>query len=216
MLLPWCCINTETSKGQGVIKAPRILWKILVISELTSEFSRQEYWNGLPFPAPRDLPNPGANLGSPALQADSLPSEPPGKALKSEEHRPKDVTLINEKAFCGTAQMSTLSSDKLILWHWMTGSSNLTRHTQKAAGTNKTQALLSDPATRHTVGQTPVLNLCHISAQQRTPRSRKVRQLATANKRHQCLLSSVRSPSSLRSFLPLFNRAELAFLYGLY
>ena len=82
MLLPWCCINIETSKGQGVIKAPRTLWKILVISELKSEFSRQEYWNGLPFPPPRDLPNPGTDLDSPALQADSQPSEPPGKLWK--------------------------------------------------------------------------------------------------------------------------------------
>ena len=42
-------------------------------------FSRQEYWSGLPFPSPEDLPNPGIELGSPALQADALPSEPPGK-----------------------------------------------------------------------------------------------------------------------------------------
>ena len=43
------------------------------------EFSRQEYWSGLPFPSPRDLPNPGIKPGSPALEADSLTSEPPGK-----------------------------------------------------------------------------------------------------------------------------------------
>ena len=43
------------------------------------EFSRQEYWSGLPFPSPGDLPNPGIKPGSPALQADALPSEPPGK-----------------------------------------------------------------------------------------------------------------------------------------
>ena len=39
-------------------------------------FSRQEYWSGLPFPFPGDLPNPGIKPGSPALQADALPSEP--------------------------------------------------------------------------------------------------------------------------------------------
>ena len=49
---------------------------------LSMEFSRQEYWNGLPFPSPGDLPNPGIEPGSPALQADSLPSEPP-KALST-------------------------------------------------------------------------------------------------------------------------------------
>ena len=42
-------------------------------------FSRQEYWSGLPFPSPGDLPDPGIEPGSPALQADALPSEPPGK-----------------------------------------------------------------------------------------------------------------------------------------
>ena len=43
-------------------------------------FSRQEYWSRLPFPSPGDLPDPGLEPRSPALQADSLPSEPPGKA----------------------------------------------------------------------------------------------------------------------------------------
>ena len=42
-------------------------------------FSRQEYWNGLPFPSSVDLPDPGIKPGSPALQAAALPSEPPGK-----------------------------------------------------------------------------------------------------------------------------------------
>ena len=42
-------------------------------------FSRQEYWSGLPFPSPGDLPNPGIEPGSPALEADALTSEPPGK-----------------------------------------------------------------------------------------------------------------------------------------
>ena len=44
-------------------------------------FSRQEYWSGLSFPSPGDLPNPRIKLRSPALQADSLPSEPPGTSL---------------------------------------------------------------------------------------------------------------------------------------
>ena len=43
------------------------------------EFSRPEYLNRSPVPSPGDLPNPGIELGSPALQMDSLPSEPPGK-----------------------------------------------------------------------------------------------------------------------------------------
>ena len=43
------------------------------------EFSRQEYWSGLPFPSPEDLSDPGIEPRSPALQADTLPSELPGK-----------------------------------------------------------------------------------------------------------------------------------------
>ena len=42
-------------------------------------FSRQEYWSGLSFPSPGDLPDPGIESRAPALQADFLPSEPPGK-----------------------------------------------------------------------------------------------------------------------------------------
>ena len=45
------------------------------------EFPRREYWSGLPFPPPGDLPDPGIKPESPALQADTLPSEPPGKHL---------------------------------------------------------------------------------------------------------------------------------------
>ena len=43
------------------------------------KFSRPEYWRGLPFPSPGDLPNPGIEPRSPTLQVDSLPAEPPGK-----------------------------------------------------------------------------------------------------------------------------------------
>ena len=45
---------------------------------LSMGFSRQEYWSGFLVPSPGNLPDPGIKPGSPALQADSLPSEPPG------------------------------------------------------------------------------------------------------------------------------------------
>ena len=47
-------------------------------ASLSMGFPRQEYWSKLPFSPPRDLPNPGIEPGCPALQANSLPSEPPG------------------------------------------------------------------------------------------------------------------------------------------
>ena len=57
-------------------------WTIAYQAPPSMEFSRQEYWSGLPFPSPEDLPNPGMEPGSPAFQADTLLSEPPGKSLE--------------------------------------------------------------------------------------------------------------------------------------
>ena len=50
-------------------------WTVAHQAPLSMGFSRQEYWSGLPFPSSRDLPDPGIKPGSPALQADSLPTE---------------------------------------------------------------------------------------------------------------------------------------------
>ena len=57
-------------------------WTVAYQAPQSMEFSRQEYWSGLPFPSPRDLPDPGIEPGSPTLRADALPSEPPGKLFK--------------------------------------------------------------------------------------------------------------------------------------
>ena len=56
-----------------------ILWTVARQSPLSMGFSRPEYRSRLPFPSPGNLPHPGIKLGSPVLQADSSPSEPPGK-----------------------------------------------------------------------------------------------------------------------------------------
>ena len=61
-------------------------WTVAYQAPLSMGFSRQEYWNGLPFPSPGDLPNPGIEPRSPTLQADTLPSEPPGKLICSVHH----------------------------------------------------------------------------------------------------------------------------------
>ena len=53
-------------------------WTVAPQAPLSMEFSKQEYWSGLPFPSPRDPPNPGVGSGSPAMQADSSLSEPQG------------------------------------------------------------------------------------------------------------------------------------------
>ena len=56
-----------------------ILWTAAHQAPLSMGFSRQENWSGLPCPPPRDLPDPGLELASLALQVHSLPTEPPGK-----------------------------------------------------------------------------------------------------------------------------------------
>ena len=54
-------------------------WTTAQQAPLSMNFSRQEHWSALPFPSPEDLPHRGIKPGFPALQADSLPSESPGK-----------------------------------------------------------------------------------------------------------------------------------------
>ena len=54
-------------------------WTVAYQASPSMGFSRQECWSGLPFPSPGDLPDPEIEPVSPTLQADALPSEPPGK-----------------------------------------------------------------------------------------------------------------------------------------
>ena len=54
-------------------------WTLARQAPLSLGFSRPEYWSGLPVPSPGDLSDPGIEPGSSTVQADSLPSEPPGK-----------------------------------------------------------------------------------------------------------------------------------------
>ena len=65
-------------------------WTVARQASLSVEFSRHEYWSGLPFPPPGDLPDPGIKPESPALQADSLLNEP----QESPRNKHKDTDLI--------------------------------------------------------------------------------------------------------------------------
>ena len=56
-------------------------WIVAYQASPSMGFSRQEYWSGVPFLSPGDLPYPGLEPGSPELQTDALPSEPPGKSM---------------------------------------------------------------------------------------------------------------------------------------
>ena len=66
-------------KSFNLVQLFATLWTVAYKIPPSMGFSRQEYWSGLPFPSPGDLPDLGIEAGSRTLQADALPSEPPGK-----------------------------------------------------------------------------------------------------------------------------------------
>ena len=77
--------HTETAReSRSVVSDSANAW-----TAQSTEFSRPGYWSGQPFPSPGDRPNPGMEARPPAVQADSLPAEPPGRACRRE--RPKNA-----------------------------------------------------------------------------------------------------------------------------
>ena len=92
-------------------------WTVAHQAPLSMGFSRQEYWSGLPFPSPGDLPDPGIEPRSPALQADTLTSEPPGKPDTeplAKIHEPYSSTM---KIKSGQSAALSLEGDKFTLFH---------------------------------------------------------------------------------------------------
>ena len=72
-------------------------WTVACQAPLSMGFSRQEYWSGLPFPSPGDLPNPGIEPGSPALQAGALSSEPPGNPNRNlKDHKIEETVVYQD------------------------------------------------------------------------------------------------------------------------
>ena len=75
-------VKAKSLSGVGLFATP---WTVAHQAPPSMGFSRQEYWSGVPLLSPGDLPNPGIEPRSPALQADTLTSEPPGKPLDTVE-----------------------------------------------------------------------------------------------------------------------------------
>ena len=73
----WSLAVTAKVKSLSCVRFFLTPWTIDYQGPPSVGFSRQEYWSGLPFPSPGDLPNPGIEPRSPTLQANALPSEPP-------------------------------------------------------------------------------------------------------------------------------------------
>ena len=101
-------------------------WTVAHQVPQSMEFSRQEYWSGLPFPSPGDLPDPRIELGPPALQADALPSEPPGRDAFNSKCTYSSIILqtsqIN-RSIVGCYRVEILSS--LLTSHFLMVSSSL-------------------------------------------------------------------------------------------
>ena len=87
-------------------------WTVACQSPLSVEFSRQEHWSGLPFSSPGDLSDPGIQPGSPALQADALPSKPPGNQVRT--------------ALSTSYILSHLSLTNGLLW-WLSGEESISQ-----------------------------------------------------------------------------------------
>ena len=82
----WATVHGVPKVKEKLLSRVRLFatpWTVAYQAPQSMEFSRQEYWSGLSFPSPGDLPNPGIKPGSPSLQADALLSEPPGKLAGS-------------------------------------------------------------------------------------------------------------------------------------
>ena len=80
VLYVWVCVYV-CAQSLSLVQLCATPWTVAHQAPLSMGFPRQEYWSGLPFPPPEDLPDPGIEPGSPALQADTLTSEPPGKPI---------------------------------------------------------------------------------------------------------------------------------------
>ena len=101
---PWGDFNSEKVKVWVTQSCPTLCDPMDCSSPgLSMEFSRPEYWSGLAFLSPGDLPNPGIKPRSPTLQADSLPAKPPGKPSVYLDEANLDVYL------------GTISN---LLYHW--------------------------------------------------------------------------------------------------
>ena len=73
------CVPAESLGAVSLCATP---WTAVLQAPLSVGFSRNEYWNGLPFPSPGDLPDPGIEPVSFALQVNSIPTDLPGKSLR--------------------------------------------------------------------------------------------------------------------------------------
>ena len=95
--------TTLESVSCSVMSDSATPWTVAPQVPLSVDFSRQEYWSRLPFPSPGVLPNLGIEPRSPALEADSLPSERPGRpqlASRINKNIVRFIIFLKDKTYC--------------------------------------------------------------------------------------------------------------------
>ena len=95
------------------------VWPRLFKMNFSMKFSRPEYWSGYPFPSPGDLPNPGIEPRSPALQADSFPTELSGKLQISPTHPHVWNYSCSEEHIDDDDKYNPVFILAWVFWYWL-------------------------------------------------------------------------------------------------
>ena len=115
-----CMCRSRLLQGVQLFATP---WTVARQAPLSMGFSRQEYWSGLPCPPPGDLPDPGIEPRSPALQVDSFLSEPPGSPEEALSNLQTSLRLPGPSLFCHQSVSQRCShTDPLIFFCFFPGS----------------------------------------------------------------------------------------------
>ena len=89
------CVLVVLMLSHSVMSDSVTPWTVARQAPLSIGFLRQEYWNGLPFPSPGDLPNSGIKPTSPELQVDSLPAKSLGKPKTEQKYTHRDRSMLS-------------------------------------------------------------------------------------------------------------------------
>ena len=103
-------------KSLSCVRLFATLWTVARQAPPSLGFSRQEYWSGLPFPSPRDVPNPGIGPRSPTLQADALTSEAPGRKQHNREGKKKKKHRIRALTTTPSGEISQMLTSATSEW----------------------------------------------------------------------------------------------------
>ena len=110
----WVTLRDQKWKWSRVRPTLCDPWTVAYQAPPSMGLSRQECWSGLPFPSPGDLPDPGIEPRSPALQADALPSKPPGKPIETKVYLKNWDYLVEQRLDYSTTSRPRKSGRKTL------------------------------------------------------------------------------------------------------